>query len=358
MPRRRKGCWYLIRRVPKQFRDIDGRALVEFSTGIRVADDPKGHRALKVVARLDAEMAKRWAELRDGAEPDQRKQYDAVVEKARSLRVSCLEAADVARLPATELADRVRLLANPAQQLPATVAAVLGAVKRPKVRVSQLRREFEEFADIAMTGKSERQLQRWRTGRDAAVTAFMEAIGGDRSIVDLTRDDVLAFRDAVKERAKKGEITVETANNHLGQVAAMVRELNEGRMLGLPPIFDKMRLKGAKSNQRMPYPAIFVQKHILADGLFDDVNEEAPRRLSDGGDGLPALGGLQPQRNHHRPRPCRAACEGEARRPSNEDRAIRARHSPGGRGADGHACATEGIPALPRQGRQPVRLDE
>jgi len=48
-PSRRGGFWVYIRRVPKAFAPYDGRGVVKLSTGIRIADDPKGVRAATAV---------------------------------------------------------------------------------------------------------------------------------------------------------------------------------------------------------------------------------------------------------------------------------------------------------------------
>jgi hypothetical protein len=59
-PHKRKGFWYLIRRVPREFAAYDDRPRIQISTGIRIADDPRAYRASEAVKKLDAELARYW----------------------------------------------------------------------------------------------------------------------------------------------------------------------------------------------------------------------------------------------------------------------------------------------------------
>jgi hypothetical protein len=57
----------------------------------------------------------------------------------------------------------------------------------------------------------------------------------------------------------------------------MFRAINESKQLNLPPIFERVRIRGGKDNQRVAFAPAFVQARILADGIFGDLNPEARR---------------------------------------------------------------------------------
>lgn len=40
-PNKRKGYWYLIRRLPAEHAHLDNRSPIQISTGISVTDDPR-----------------------------------------------------------------------------------------------------------------------------------------------------------------------------------------------------------------------------------------------------------------------------------------------------------------------------
>ena len=84
-PQKRDGFWYLIRRVPTEFLDVDERQIVRLSTGIRVADDPRGVFARKKVEELDRALWERWGFRRAGRAVEAETRYRAAVDTARTL---------------------------------------------------------------------------------------------------------------------------------------------------------------------------------------------------------------------------------------------------------------------------------
>jgi integrase len=100
---------------------------------------------------------------------------------------------------------------------------------------------------------------------------------GDRLINALTGTDTLAFRSFWQERIVSGEVEIDTANKSMGRISSMYRAINENRQLGLPAIFENLRIGGGKDNQRVAYAPEFVQERILADGVYADLNAEARR---------------------------------------------------------------------------------
>ena len=74
-PQKVKGFWCLVRRVPVGFEEIDRRQPVRMTTGIRVADDPRGVRAAEIVEKLDKELHAYWRDKRNGRDPDCKRRY-------------------------------------------------------------------------------------------------------------------------------------------------------------------------------------------------------------------------------------------------------------------------------------------
>jgi len=276
-PLKRKGFWYLSRRVPKAYRAHERREIVLISTGIRIADDPHAVGAKAIIGKLDAELLTHWGRLAAGHSSDPREKFEAAVSTARDLGLNYASAQDVAVLPTRQLVDRIAKLGDPTRQTDQVIESVVGAIPAPTVKLSALREEFEAAVATTLLKKSPRQLKRWRDVRDRAITVFKSVLKTDKSITELTRDDVLAFRGHLQDRVRKGEIEIDTANKNLGRVATMFRAVDEAKMLRLPPIFDKIMLRGGKDRQRIPYQASFVQSHFLADGTFDGINEEERR---------------------------------------------------------------------------------
>jgi integrase len=157
------------------------------------------------------------------------------------------------------------------------VSTVLGGEETPIFRVSSIVDEFERIVATSLVLKSERQRKKWRVPKDTALARFIDVIGGDRPINAQTRTDTLAFRSFWQERIVSGEVEIDTANKSIGRISSMYRTINENRQLGLPAIFENLRIGGGKDKQRMAFAPEFVQERILADGMFADLNTEARR---------------------------------------------------------------------------------
>lgn len=95
-PHKVNGFWFLVRRVPAEFAACDTRKLVRQSTGIRIVDDPRAVRATEVVAKLHSELIRYWKDKRRGRDRDGEARYEQASNRARSLGLNYVPAADAA----------------------------------------------------------------------------------------------------------------------------------------------------------------------------------------------------------------------------------------------------------------------
>lgn len=277
-PHKVRGFWWLVRRVPREFVAFDERRMVRLSTGVRIADDPRGVTAAKVVRRLDAELVQYWKDKRRGRNRDAEIRYEQACQRARSLSLTYMPAPElVSSLPFADILGRFEILARrrTADSAP-EVAAVLGGVPAPRLMVADMLDEYEQIVRAALTKKSERQRKKWRASKELALGVFVEVVG-NRSLASLTRTDVMKFRSHWQDRVVEGSIEIGTANKYIGHVSSMYRAIVESRQLDLPAIFDRARISGGKDGQRLAYAPAFVQERFLADGVFADINSEARR---------------------------------------------------------------------------------
>ena len=277
-PLKRKGFWYLIRRVPREFAAYDRRNFAVVSTGIRIIDDPRAHSAQAVVRRLDSELLRYWEDKRAGRDPDAEARYARARQTAQRLGFSYAPAAEAATLPIDDILRRIETLeARKTVDKAPEIVAVLGGEPPPAIMIASMVEEFEKIILASLTKKSERQRKKWRVARDTALATFIDVVGGDRPINTVTRTDVLAFRSFWQERIVNGEVEIDTANKSIGRVASMFKAIEENKQLGLSRIFDNLRIGGGKDKQRVAFAPEFVQLRILAEGVFADLNAEARR---------------------------------------------------------------------------------
>jgi integrase len=277
VPAKRNGFWYLDRRVPKRFRAVDPRELVRISTGIRIVDDPRAVAAKVAIAALDADLIRSWRQLPDTALAQ--RSYDKAVRDAADLGVTYVPAKHLIDLPVDDIVKRLELLIDrKLGQLTENRdhrTAVMGGLQPSELMVSQMVDEFQAIHAVIHESKSPNQQTKWRVARDSAVATFLTIIGGDRALTQLTRAIVLQLRTYWQDKALKGQITVESANKYIGRISSMCNDINSHRQLGLAEIFRKSLLPGGEQRQRVAFDPAFVQDHILADGVLDNLNEEA-----------------------------------------------------------------------------------
>jgi hypothetical protein len=66
---KRRGYWYYIRRVPDRARPVDPRKWINKTTGVRIADDPRGISASARAAQLETSLLTEWEDCLAGRNP-------------------------------------------------------------------------------------------------------------------------------------------------------------------------------------------------------------------------------------------------------------------------------------------------
>lgn len=274
-PHKRDGVWYLVRRVPAEFARLDKRGLVRITTGIAVADDPRGIRAGPMVKQLGAELEAYWRGLRDGQSAEARIRFEAAQKRARALRLPYHTAQELSEGPLADLLARVSLLVDrKAVEDEQDVAAVLGGEERPRLRLSGLLDEFEALQSSSLSQMSADQVRKWRNPKRRALDNFV-ALVGDRDLGEVTRDHAITFRRWWQERVMTDGIDINTANKDLGHLSKMFHTIEMTHQMGLKEVFSRLRLEGGVKGQRSAFEAGFVQSRILAAGALDGLNDQA-----------------------------------------------------------------------------------
>lgn len=274
-PHKRDGVWYLIRRVPKEFVELDKRTIVKVSTEISVVDDPRAIRAKAVVRQLSLELEAYWRGLRDGQSVEARRRYDAAQKRAKVLGLTYRTALEQAEGSVDEIVRRVQLLLDrKAVDDEGEVTAVLGGEDRPKLLLSNLVDEYKEVNRTGLKQKSPNQVRKWENPKKLALNNFID-LNGDMFLDEITRMHTLRFRSWWSDRVMDEGIQVGTANKNIGSISAMYKAVTKAHQLEVKPVFSELRLAGQIDNQRPPFPTKFIQDVILAAGTLDELNEDA-----------------------------------------------------------------------------------
>jgi integrase len=144
---KRGGFWRFVRRVPKEYTALDTRGIVQHSTKIRVADDPRAIKARKVANNMNEALESYWRDLADSGPAEAVRQYEAARRAARQMGISPPDT--LAKRTIAELMDRIEkledmLAGKPRLRDRASVAAVYDAVPKPGITFKQCAERFIE----------------------------------------------------------------------------------------------------------------------------------------------------------------------------------------------------------------------
>ena len=142
---RRGSFWRFVRRVPKEYEALDPRGIVQQSTKIRIADDPRAIRARKVALGYNAALEAYWHDLVNTDSAQAVRDYEAARAAARRLGISPpIDSASARTL--ADILSRIERLMDKAGAADdrATLKAVYDAAPKPGITFRQCAERFIE----------------------------------------------------------------------------------------------------------------------------------------------------------------------------------------------------------------------
>lgn len=267
---KRNNTYHLRRRVPRRYKSVDPRGTVWFSL----------HTDSETVARSKADrawgqMVEAWEARLAGDTDDAEARYAAAQELARVRGFRYLDIGHASRLPMAELVERVEAVPTPAG-VPdvAEASALLGTVPEPQITVTKALELYWSLDREKTLGKSEDQLRRWKNPRKKAIRNFVAVIG-DKAIDNITRDDMLDFRQVWLERIEAGEVTANSANKDLIHLGQVLKTVNSMKRLGLDLPLGELSFKEGETRTRPPFSNEWIRDRLLAPGALEGLNAEA-----------------------------------------------------------------------------------
>ncbi|OHV85911.1 hypothetical protein LCM4579_00690 [Ensifer sp. LCM 4579] len=272
----RSGNWHYVRRVPAHVAFLDDRGTIQISLKTRSLD----------VAKLRRDAHERaddlyWQGLAagDGAQGAVAS-YEAARSRARVLGFEYKAAADLAAsAPIEELLRRLDVSLKGNER---DLDAATGQAEEPKLSVTKAMTFYLETIAIGETkGMSENQVRKREEKKKAAAAKFVEIVGHDGPLLDVTRSDAVKYHKWWMERVlgKDGQkkTSGNTANRSFGSMRKLFREYASYLHLELKNPFDGLTFPDRKSQKRVvpPFEVEFIRDRILAVGAHEGLNREA-----------------------------------------------------------------------------------
>ena len=267
---KRGKIYQLRRRVPRRYAAIEPRSTVWISlhTDSQEIAENKAKRAW-------TQMIEGWEAKLAGDSSDAEARFAAAQELAAVRGFRYLDVDRVKRLPVNELVQRVEAIDTPVgtpNQAEAT--ALLGTAQEPAITVATALELYWGLAKDKTFGMSEDQLRRWRNPRIKAIRNFVDVIG-DKPIDQVTRDDMLDFRQNWLERIETEGLTPNSANKDLIHLGDVLKTINRMKRLGLDLPLGELSFKEGEKRSRPPFSDDWIKNNLLAAGALDGLNSEA-----------------------------------------------------------------------------------
>ncbi len=267
---KRGRLYHLRRRVPRRYREVEPRETVWISlhTDSEMVAHSKADRAW-------SQMVEAWEARLAGNSEDAEARYETARDLARARGFRYLDAGNVAKLPVEDVVARVEAIPAPANQPdPVEAAALLGTVPEPRITVTKALDLYWTLAREKTFGKSEDQLRRWEAPRKKAIKNFV-AIVGDKDLSNITRDDMLDFRQHWLDRIEADEVTANSANKDLIHLGDVLKTVNTMKRLGLSLPLGELSFKEGEKQTRPPFSEGWIRTRLLGPGALDGLNDQA-----------------------------------------------------------------------------------
>lgn len=251
----RNGLFYYFRRVPKNIREFDSRTFIKIS----LATDSRTI-ALGKAKIINAEIENYWKKLIEAGEKHSDKKFHQTVQLAKQLGFTYLPQQLLSQEKNIEnLLSRAETIEkNNYNQ--AHVEAVYGGVDVPVINLTEALEKYWAYTKDRILKKDERQIRKWKNPRIKAMRNF-SALIGNKPLTELTRDDVINFRDWWITNIQADGYVAASANKDLVHVKNIIETVNDNLKLNIDAhhLFKKITLDETDSQTRPP----FTTQHIL-----------------------------------------------------------------------------------------------
>ena len=268
--RKRGNVFYYDRRVPKAVSNFDQREKVRISLHTdseKIAEE----RSFTVNSEVEAY----WKQLIQTGATHTEQAFHHIVEMAQLLGFTYKSSDEIAKGSMTEILNRLQAV----QQIEddsVLVEAKLGGANAPTMTISQSLEKYFEITKNELIDKSESQIQDWQNGHKRSIRNFIN-ICGNKELKDISRDDIILFRDWWINRIEEEGRNPNTANKDMRGTKNVIVLINNHMKLGLDTdwLFEKYSLKDPKKTTRQPFETNFIQNRILDLSYHENLNDEA-----------------------------------------------------------------------------------
>ena len=182
-------------------------------------------------------------------------------------------------------------------------AAKLPREKKASPTIQEGLTRYWGFAKDKTINKSPNQVRKWKNPRKLAVSNLVQIIG-DKPMLEVSRDDMLKFRDWWIDRIQEEDgYAPNSANKNFFNLKMIFETTNENLDLGINTkfLFQKLALEENWETNRPPFTTDYIRKVLLDPENLAGLNEQARAALyaiAETGAGPAEQVGIEPENIH------------------------------------------------------------
>ncbi|WP_244628495.1 DUF6538 domain-containing protein [Tardiphaga robiniae] len=273
----RDGIYYYWRRVPKAVVHLDDRAPF-IRQSLKTDDLAKARGQRDILEEADNSL---WASmLGEGSKSEGAATAHKLARaRAEALGFSYRPASEIAQMPLEDIVQRFAAISR--LRTPVAVeTAIMGGVERPKVKVSEAFEVYcSEIAAVEIVGKSEEQKKAWKKVKQYAVDVFIEVVGEDLPMEDITRDHAQKmhnhFKKLIAPADGKNKKSASLGKRRMGDMSILYKRYFAHVGVEKVNPFEALTFNQKFKKRRLPFPIEWVRDVIMRPGALAGMNDEA-----------------------------------------------------------------------------------
>lgn len=254
---KRNNCYYFNRRVPKDFVTHDNRKFIRLS--LKTKDYTE---AVKKALSENEALESHWQFLKDANKKHGQSDYSDVVANAQKAGLIYLPSEEILLLKISDIVERALILHK--NFTPGVAETVLGGVPTPQITIQSALELYWELTKDKLLKKSDAQRVKWRNTRAMAIRYFISCVG-NKPINQITRDDIIAFKDWWVMRIENEGKVPGSANKCFMYVKAVMETASDHfkMELDIRHLFRRVMIADDKTKRRNAFETDYIKNVLL-----------------------------------------------------------------------------------------------
>lgn len=261
--------YYYYRRIPSEFEHLDKRTFIRLS--LKTDSRKEAERLSTLLSNEIEDVWKGHAERKQTIDGDE---YKSILKRAKNLNIEYKPMHDLLAGDVVNLIHRILNLQSTGITRE-NAEVLLGRHEKPSILLSEVIDKYWEFAKDKLLNKSPNQKKQFIIEREHNMKLFAKVVGNKR-LIDLSRDDIIKFRNHWIKRMQNENLSPFTPNKSITQVKVILDIVvtNLSLDIDLDRLFKKVKFKQVEKQNRLPFETDFIKRKLLSPKFMNALGKE------------------------------------------------------------------------------------